>query len=317
MEKTYVFDNSGNESTGLLGSILPCLQSKGIDTGYLLGMLNNCANGGLFGGRGFEDIIALIIVAAIFGNGNGFGFGNSNSHNSTEREMLMSAIQRNGVDINSLASTLHCSVSDLQNGINNVATQICNLAAQSGQNSMQVINAIQSGNNAVTSQLCNCCCDLKQLVTQYGAESRLSVCQQTNTLQNAINGVAVGQERGFSNLAFESQKQTCELSKAIADNTAQVLAGQRAAEMRDMQDKLDALREKNTQQATFINNAQQTAAISAMISPIAAEIEKLKCKLPETVTLPFSCATAVPTNLCYGAYGFSGFGYPYNNSLWG
>ena len=75
--KTIVFGDGASGSNNLLASILPALQNKGVDTGYLLGMLNNGNNGGLFGGRGFEDIIALIIVAAIFGNGN-FGFGNGN-----------------------------------------------------------------------------------------------------------------------------------------------------------------------------------------------------------------------------------------------
>ena len=71
--KTFVFGNEGANGN-LLASILPSLQQRGIDTGYLMGMLGNNSNSGLFGGRGFEDIIALIIVAAIFGNGN-FGFG--------------------------------------------------------------------------------------------------------------------------------------------------------------------------------------------------------------------------------------------------
>ena len=76
--KVYQFGTEG-ANNGLLASILPTLQNRGVDTGYLLGMLNNGNNGGLFGGRGFEDIIALIIVAAIFGNGN-FGFGNNGNN---------------------------------------------------------------------------------------------------------------------------------------------------------------------------------------------------------------------------------------------
>lgn len=37
MEKTYVFnqDGAGGTSNGLLASILPSLQNRGIDTGYL------------------------------------------------------------------------------------------------------------------------------------------------------------------------------------------------------------------------------------------------------------------------------------------
>jgi hypothetical protein len=99
-------------------------------------------------------------------------------------------------------------------------------------------------------------------------------------------------------------------------------------------DKIDALREKNNEQAAVINNAQQTATFSQMLNsytaPISAavnalqnEVASVKCRLPETVTLPYSCATAVPTNLLYngsvafnngfGAWGACGC----NNTLWG
>ena len=100
-------------------------------------------------------------------------------------------------------------------------------------------------------------------------------------------------------------------------------------------DKIDALREKNSEQAVVINNAQQTAAFSQMLNsytaPIAAAVNTLqtelagvKCRLPETVTLPYSCATAIPTNLLYsGAVGLNTFNQGYNgwsncpNTLWG
>lgn len=71
-------------------------------------------------------------------------------------------------------------------------------------------------------------------------------------------------------------------------------------------DKIDALREKNSQQAVVINNAQQTAAFGQMIgqatSPIVAALQSdvngIKCKLPET--LPYSCA--VPTQAVFNGY---------------
>ena len=67
MEKTYVFnqDGAGGASNGLLASILPSLQNRGIDTGYLMGLMNGGGgNGGFFGNNGgFQDIIALIVIA--------------------------------------------------------------------------------------------------------------------------------------------------------------------------------------------------------------------------------------------------------------
>ena len=90
-----------------------------------------------------------------------------------------------------------------------------------------------------------------------------------------------------------------------------------------MQGKIDMLREANSQKDVIINNGQQTAMFSQMIqsatAPLAGalatlqgDINSVKCKLPETVTLPYSCATAIPTATAYG------LGYwANNNSLWG
>lgn len=294
--KTFNFD-TGNNS--LLAAILPTLQQRGVDTGMLMGMLsnNNRGGGGFFGNNGgFQDIIALIVIAAIFGNGNGNGiFGGGNNQNSTEREMLMSAIQRNGVDIGQLASTLNCSIGKVDAAIGQIATQICNLAGQQGLSFQQVINAIQAGNCAITNQIASCCCDLKQAIGQ------------TN----------VALERGFSSVAYETQRQTCDIEKAIASSTNQILEGQRAAEMRDMQDKLDALREKNAQQAVILNNAQQTAQFQAMLAPIASDLAELKCN--QVPVKKIACPEQyIPVNTGVNAqYGLipTGCGYPYGYPL--
>jgi hypothetical protein len=299
MDKTYVFNSDGG-ANGFANSVLPLLQQRGIDPAILLNG-NNCGFGG-----GWNDIIALIVVAALFGNGNfGFGGGNNNQ-NSAEREMLMSAIQRNGTDISQLAQSIGCSTGRLQDAIGQVSTQICNLAGQQGMSFQQVINSIQMGNSQLSSQLASCCCDIRQ----------------------AINGVNVGLERGFSSVAYETQRQTCDIEKAIANSTEAILAGQRNAEMREMQNKIDSLREKNSQQAVILNNAQQTAQFSAMLAPIAQDLEKIKCRLPETITIPTPndyVRVNREINAPYCGFGFgTGFnfggwngGYCGNNSLWG
>ena len=283
--KTYVFGNEGANSN-LLASVLPALQNKGIDTGYLLGMLGNGNNGGLFGGRGFEDIIALIIVAAIFGNGN-FGFG-GNGNNNQNSQLLSSLLERNGVDIAALGNSINCSSDRMRDAIGQVSTQICNLAGQNAMSFQQVINSLQAGNATLATQLAQCCCDLKGIMNE-----------------------------GFSSVGYALRDQTCNLEKAIAASTAQILEGQRAQEMREMQDKLDALREKNAQQAVFLNNAQQTAQFSAMLAPIAEDLASIKCKLPKTETItvqpeyiPINRSVNVPYGpYCGGFGGFSGFGF--------
>lgn len=316
--KVYQFGTEGNS---LLSSVLPLLSQKGVDPAYLMGMLNNGNNGGLFGGRGFEDIIALIIVAAIFGNGN-FGFGNNgNNAGQTERELLMSAIQRNGVDISQLASALNCSTGRIDDAISAVATQICNLTGQVGMSGQQIINSIQAGNASLASQLCSCCCDIKQAIAESNYLTERGFCNTNQILS-----------RGFSDIGYATQQQTCSLEKAIAASTAEIMAGQRAAEMREMQDKIDMLREKNSQQAVILNNAQQTSQFAAMLAPIQADLAELKCNqvpvkkiaCPETYVPVNNSINAtyglIPT-YCngFGAFG-AGFGFPNGwngGSLWG
>lgn len=298
--KVYQFGETANN--GLLASILPALQNKGVDTGYLLGMLNNGNNGGLFGGRGFEDIIALIIVAAIFGNGN-FGFGNNGNNANTE--LLSSMVQRNGVDLSQLAQSINCSNDRVRDAIGAVSTQICNFAGQNGLSFQQVINSILTSQNAIASQICSCCCDVKQLISE------------SNYLtERGFANTNVGLERGFSSVAYETQRQTCDIEKAIAASTSQILEGQRAAEMRDLQDKLDALREKNAQQAVMLNNAQQTAQFASMLAPITEDLASIKCKLPKTEVvnvqpeyIPINRGVNVAYAPYYGCgYGFGNFG---------
>ena len=316
--KVYQFGTEGNS---LLSSVLPLLSQKGVDPAYLMGMLNNGNNGGLFGGRGFEDIIALIIVAAIFGNGT-FGFGNNNGYNAgqTERELLMSAIQRNGVDISQLASALNCSTGRIDDAISAVATQICNLTGQVGMSGQQIINSIQAGNASLASQLCSCCCDIKQAISESNYLTERGFCNTNQILS-----------RGFSDIGYATQQQTCSLEKAIAASTAEIMAGQRAAEMREMQDKIDMLREKNSQQAVILNNAQQTSQFAAMLAPIQADLAELKCN--QVPVKKIACPeTYVPVNnsinATYGLIpthcgGFGAFGFPNGwngwngGSLWG
>ena len=104
IEKTIVVPDSNSGGMGnnfLAGMLASACQSKGLDASAVMALCNG-RNGGL-GNFGINEIIALVVIAALFGgNGNGiFGGGN----NGTERQMLMDAIQRNGLDISQMAST--------------------------------------------------------------------------------------------------------------------------------------------------------------------------------------------------------------------
>lgn len=320
--KTYVFGQDGNNS--ILNTLIPLLNQRGIDANTILAL----QNGNGFGNNNGGWFIWILFLLVLFGrNGNGFGWGNNDCNgtaylsnmmnNDAGRQCLEQLIQGNAAKLSELSSMLNCDSKAIQNALCTINGSIQQVGSQVGMSGMQTINAIQAGNASLASQLCKCCCD-----------NQLAMCQQTNTLQQAINGVNVGQERGFANLAFESQKQTCELRDAIRENTSQVIAGQRAAELREYQRELAERDRKIAEQAVVINNGQQTAIFGQMIqqatAPIGAavaalqkDVDGVKCKLPETTTIPYSPVVGVPS--CVAAqYGLGlgfGFGLPFGQ--WG
>ncbi|MCS2335443.1 hypothetical protein [Bacteroides sp. BFG-606] len=321
MERTYVFNQDGGAASGngLLASILPSLQNRGVDTGYLMGLLGGGnGNGGFFGNNGgFQDIIALIVIAAIFGNGN-FGFGGNNNQGANEgREMIMQTLNRNGVDIASLAQAVNTSSDQILAGINSVSQAICGLGNQMGQNTNSILTAIMQGNNALTSQICNCCCDMKQLVTTQGYESQLAMCNQTNTLVNTAN------------------QNTLSLRDSATANTQAIIAKLDAMQNQALQDKIASLTaEKATltaeisqrnQNATILNAVgQQIAPLAAGLQALQSDVDGIKCKLPNTVPVQYPNIVGVNMDTyraaAFGAYagdaayGRSGCGC---NNYWG
>lgn len=303
MERTYVFNQDGGAASGngLLASILPSLQNRGIDTGYLMGLLGGGnGNGGFFGNNGgFQDIIALIVIAAIFGNGN-FGFGGNNNQGANEgREMIMQTLNRNGVDIASLAQAVNTSSDQILAGINSVSQAICGLGNQMGQNTNSILTAIMQGNNALTSQICSCCCDMKQLVATQGYESQLAMCNQTNTLVNTAN------------------QNTLSLRDSATANTQAIIAKLDAMQNQALQDKIASLTaEKATLTAEISQRNQNATILSAVgqqIAPLAAglqalqgDVDKIRCSMPPTVAVPYPQLQVfnpeVARAAAYGAY---------------
>ena len=288
----------------MLGLLAPLLQKQGVDPNVLLTMKGN--NGMCGEGGWFMWVIFLFFLMGWGGNGWG-GFGNNGRgglaneiNNDYGRSLLMDAIGGNRNALSNLATQLNCTEGQIQNAISALTSQVQSVGNQVGMSGMQTINALQQGNMQIAQQIANCCC-----------ENRLAMCQQTGTLQNAINNVAVSQERGFSNVAYETQRQTCDLHNAIKEATAELKAGQTAAEFRDMQDKIDHLREEN---GNYKSSAMMSQIVGQAVAPINAvlaglqnEVAGIKCKLPETVTTPYSPFTAVPNCVAYqaGLYGLN------------
>lgn len=312
--KVYMFPETGTSNSGLLSVLAPLLSQKSIDPNMLLALQGQ--NG--FGGEGgwFMWIIFLFFLMGWGGNGWG-GFGRNNEgfnpgsadlaaliNNDNGRELLMSAIQGNGTAISQLASTLNCSIGNVQSALNTVMSQVQNVGYQVGMSGQQVINAIQSGNATIASQLTQCCCNVQDAITRQGYENQLATVNQTNTLVNAGNA-----------------------------NTTAITAKLDAMQTQSLYDKIDALREKNstlTNQISQLNqnayiaqvSAQTVAPLAQALTALQSDVNGIKCKMPETVPVQWPNLTAVQTTPLVGysgLYGINTFGSGCgcNNTLWG
>lgn len=299
--KTYVFNSD-----------VPYGNRGGFDTGALMGMLaGNGANGLGLGGNTIGELIALAIVASIFGwNGGGFGFGGNNggnagflsnqiSDNST-RDLVLQAINGTDADVRALATNMNVDVESLKTGINTVNSAIAALSAQTGMSGLQIINSIQSGNSALAAQLSQCCCENRLLTTQQGYESRIATIEQTNQLGSQA-------DRNSNAILSAINAQTV----AMNDGFCQI-------KERELQGKIDSLLTENGTLKTALGEARQTAQFSAMLSPIATKLVEIENKQPNTVPVQWPNLTAVNTTP-YMSYGFNGYGYgnAWGGSYWG
>lgn len=255
----------------------------------------------------------------------------------------MAAIQGNNTAVQEAATRLGCDVNALNSAIQGVSASICTLGNQLGFSQERIINAVNQGDCGVIQALKDCCCETQKSILAQNYENRIALDAATSSLKDSVNFVGLQVEKGFANTNYETQAQTCAIQNTIRDtgtsNTNAIIAKLDAMQNQALLDKIDALREKNSEQAVVINNAQQSAAFNQMLNsytaPIASavnslqtELASVKCRLPETVTLPYSCATAIPTNMLYsGTVGINTFNNGWNwgswnqgycnNSLWG
>ena len=283
--KTYVFGNEGSTSNnGMLGLLAPLLQKQGVDPNVLLAMKGN--NG--FGGEGgwFMWVIFLFFLMGWGGNGWG-GFGNNGRgglaneiNNDNGRALLMDAIGGNRNALSNLATQLNCTEGQIQNAISALTSQVQSVGNQVGMSGMQTINALQQGNMQIAQQIANCCCQTNNNITTQGYESKLAICQQTHAINDNANANA---------LMLRDTNQSNHLALMGKLDQMQTQA---------MQDKLDALREKNSALVAQISNEHQTQALQAyqaqIITPVnaalaalQAEVAGIKCKLPNTVSVPY------------------------------
>lgn len=278
-EKCYVFGGDNNALT----------------TAALMG-----GNGGFGGGAWNNPIWALAFLGILMNGGFSGGWGGNNAQLSQIQDtlntnqgntLLMSAISGNATSIKELASTIGCEFNAVQTAINGLQSAICSIGNQVGMTSAQIVNAINNGNMTLANTLQNCCCDVKQLIQTQGYENRINNIEQSNMIT-----------KGFGDMMVATQNQTTALAANADANTRAVLAKIDAVQDEAKNNKIAEL----TAQLASVN---ARAERQAELAPIYQQLNDIKCRQPETVTVPYSPITAVPSCVAWNAALYGGFPY--------
>lgn len=308
--KTYVFP----ENQGAFGG-------SGME-GMLLGSMLSGGGMGNYGGMGY--IWPIIYLAALsrgglFGNDNEGGGRYGGRLAAIQEQLqtnqgfntLMQAVTGGFNEVRNLATQTGCDFNAVNTAIQAVQSAICNVGSKNDMNAMQIVNAVTSGDSNIANQLASCCCDVKELVTNMGYQNQLGQKDLTNTIIN-----------GFSQVGYAQRDQTCTIENAIKGLGTQMANQFAALETRALQDKLQAERDANTALRNQLSNEHQTAIFGQQISqataPIVAglnslakEVDDIKCKQPETVTVPANNGVLIPACVAWQAALRNG-GFPFN-----
>ena len=243
--------------------------------GYALGQDSNggnCNNGnGMWGG----DWIWAFLIFALFGWGNGGfgGFGGNNGGGYVATAATQSDIQR-GFDTQSVISKL--------DGISN---GICSLGydqlAQMNNLGMAITN--QGYQNA---QLAN---GITQNITQARFDNQQCCCETQRLM-----------ERGFCDAAYAAATNTSNIIQNAHNDTDRIIAKLDAMEMARKDETIAALRSQVNALNLAQSQANQNAAIGAMISASEATILRrtgAECPTAAYVVQPPTPVT-FPTNCC-------------------
>lgn len=293
-EKTYVFDGASSNNIPL---------AYALNNGY-----GN--NGGFLGGWG-GGIVGFLLGLAFgggwggfggFGNG-GFGGGIGNLINSdSNRDVVLQAINGTDADVRQLASTLGMNYETISQGISDARLALANVGSQVGMSGLQVQNAILSGDASIVAKLQECCCENRLLTTQQGYEAQLRTVEQTNQL------------------GAQADRNTGSIINAINAQTVAMNDQFCALKERELQNKIDSLTATNTTLKSQIDNAQQTAAVAAMLAPIQKEVSEIKAAQPNTVPVEWPQLSVVNTTPymggIYSGYPYSGYPFYGTGSIW-
>ena len=269
-EKVYCYDHPSAYNNHDALAIAAMAGRNNEDPLAMASMMNN--------NQWMNNPFIYLVFLMMFGNG-GF-WGNRNGLQGSEIQgqldslrnqmadnqnsnLIMGAIQGNNCDLKSLASNLNCDFNQLQNSVCAVRSAIEQVGGKIGYSVERVINAANLGDMNIIQQLKDCCCQTQQNIIKMGYEQQLATCNQTNTLQNAIQYVATGVERGFAASSFQNAQDKCDIIRSSQDNTQRIIDTLNNHWQCDLQQRYNDARLELSQQ-------KQNATLIAALKPAAA-----------------------------------------------
>ena len=303
--KIFMFPDGGTKQTNDVNSLLPLLMMNGggmncggwmwiIFLFFLYPLMRNC---GLFGNA--------------CGNGNGCLGPLANMVNNNDgRDLLMQAINGNGVAVQNLATMFGAKVDMIQAAINGVSNSVTQIGCKIDSSTGALLNAGTQNTMTLANQLATCCCNLKNAITEGNYQNQIATIQQTDTIKQSVGTVGNAVTRGFADVGYALRDQTCNLEKSVDSVGDRIIAKLDASEKAAMQDKINSLQTQLTTEHQSGVIAQQ---IAAAVNPIAAAVQEIKCAQPQTVTVPYQPFQAIPNCVAYqyGMYNNNGL-----NNFW-
>lgn len=273
-------------------------------TGFLAGQSDNNGNNGNNGGGFFgnEGLWAVIILAIIFGWGNGNGFGGRNGGGNGGDNVTVvpypapncyggfgggyptEAVLQRALDTQTIISKLDGNTQGLcdgfyaqSNAINGLGTTIMQGFNGVDRSVCQLGYQNQAGFNALGNQLASCCCETKSAIGDVKYQMATDTCAIQNTIQNTTRDIIDNQNENY---------------RGLMDFM--------------VQSKIDALQAENQSLKLAASQANQNAAIGAMIS--ASEATILRRTGAECPTAAYVVQPPTPVNFPTNGCGtFSGW----------
>jgi hypothetical protein len=203
--------------------------------GYAVGKDSNCCYPAYGAGGGFGNflggdlggIIALVVVASLFGNGN-FGFGGNRSNCATQADLAAGFAN-----------------SEIMSDLNNILLE---------QSRMQ--NFINQGFAGVNATVTNGFAGVNNALCTLGYQN----AQLVNNLSHQISDCCCTTQRAIDSVKYENERNTCNIIQAINAGNQRLVDIYTA-------DKLDALRAENTALRGRISDDYQADRIISKLSP--------------------------------------------------